>query len=78
MKLLPLLLFLLLLGGCYERIIDGALNAIREWDVAGACPASSFSLRLRWGLRRYEVERPCAAPLFLVTPAQQLPPLEEG
>jgi len=62
-------------NGCYERIIKGAFNAVREWDVAGVCPMTSFSLRMRWGLQQIDVERPCTTPIFIVFPSEQLPPL---
>jgi len=61
-------------NGCYERIIKGAFNAVREWDVAGARPMTSFSLRMR-GLQQVDVERPCTTPIFIVFPSEQLPPL---
>ena len=63
--------------GCYERVVEGAFNAVREWDVAGACPMTSFSLRLRWGVQQLEVERPCTTPIFIVFPSEQLPPLDQ-
>jgi hypothetical protein len=60
--------------GCLERVVEGAFNNIREWDVAGACPVSSYSLRLNWGRRRLEIERPCTTPVPIVFPSEQLPP----
>ena len=64
-------------NGCYERVVEGAFNAVREWDTAGACPVTSFSLRLRWRFQQAEVERPCSTPIFIVYPAEQLQPMDQ-